>query len=113
MFPILKRIGLKVAARAVADFVGPVPGAIKNHVNVEELARVAITALTSGGGLFGLLSAVALGAGTIFPAAGDSALAGVVLTAILEILRRLNHGDDLIPGNGTAPPLRLYPPKTA
>src|SRR4051794_28890756 len=79
-------------ACAVRDFAGTAPNSLKNHLNREELARVTITSLGAGGGLFGLLQAIVLGAGVIFPAPTDAALAAAVLTVILEVIRRLRHG---------------------
>ena len=81
----------------VVSFFSAVPGTIKSHLNTEELLRIAVTALTAGGGVFGLLEAVMRSAGLIFPAPSDAALAAAVLTMILESHRRLQHGSDPIP----------------
>jgi hypothetical protein len=66
---------------------------LRGHLNTEELTRITVAALAAGGGLFGLLQAVVLQIGTIFPAPGDAAFAAVVLTTILEAQRRLGHGE--------------------
>ena len=79
----------------IRNFLDAVPGSLKNHLNVEELSRVSIAALTAGGGVYGLLQAVMLAAGTIFPAPADSALAAIVLASILDVCRRLGHGTEL------------------
>jgi hypothetical protein len=81
-------------ARSVRDFFRAAPNTLKDHLNQEELIRIAIASLGAGGGLFGLLHAIVLNIGSIFPAPGDAALAAVILTAILEVLRRLGHGTD-------------------
>ena len=73
-------------------YLDEVPGAIKAHLNTEELVRVAVTSITAGLGLFGTLQALALEVGTIFPAPSDAALAAALLAFILEIRRRLNQG---------------------
>jgi hypothetical protein len=78
-------------------FWGEVPGALKNHLNTVELTRITITALTAGGGVLGLLQALLKNVGTIFPAPTDAALAAVILTIVLESLRRLDHGQELAP----------------
>jgi cobalamin synthase len=80
--------------RAVRQFFAAVPGSLRNHLNFEELARIAVTALTAGGGMFGVLEAVLRQAQAIFPAPADAALATALLTLILEVSRRLQHGDD-------------------
>jgi hypothetical protein len=64
-------------------------------LNTIELSRITIAALTAGGGILGLLEAILLGVGVIFPAPTDAALAALVLTLILEALRRLAHGQEL------------------
>jgi hypothetical protein len=79
---------------AIAGYFAAAPGTLKNHLNADELARVTVSALAAGGGIFAVLEAIVLHAGTIFPAPTDAALAGVALTLILEALRRLGHGDE-------------------
>lgn len=81
--------------KAIRDFFGAVPGSLKNHLNSEELVRISIAALTAGGGVFGLLHAIMLGAGSIFLAPNDAAFAATVLAAVLEVFRRLGHGKEL------------------
>ncbi|MCA1685771.1 MAG: hypothetical protein LC745_07235 [Planctomycetia bacterium] len=81
----------------VCRFWAAVPGSLKNHLNTEELARIMIASLTAGGGLFGLVQAMTLHVGAIFPASGDAALATVVLTMILEAHRRLGQGHEPAP----------------
>ncbi len=76
----------------VSGFFSAVPGSLKGHLNTTELLRIAITALTAGGGILGILQMVLQNVGMIFPAPSDAALAGAVLTILIESLRRLNHG---------------------
>jgi hypothetical protein len=78
-------------------FWGEVPGALKNHLNTVELTRITITSLAAGGGVLGLLQALLASVGTIFPAPSDAALAAVILTLILDSLRRLDHGQEPAP----------------
>jgi hypothetical protein len=89
-----------VLGSSIRDFFGAVPGALKGHLNTIELSRITLAALTAGGGILGLLEAILLGAGTIFPAPADAALAALVVTLILESLRRLSHGQE--PGSNGA-----------
>ncbi len=72
------------AVASIRKFLAAVPGSIKNHLNIEELARISIAALTAGGGFFGVLQAVVTGASTIFLSPGDAALAVALLTVVLE-----------------------------
>ncbi len=88
---------LETIRAVVCRFWGAVPGSLRNHLNVEELGRITITSLSAGGGLFGLVQALTLNAGTIFPATADAALATAVMTMILEAHRRLGQGQELIP----------------
>lgn len=78
--------------RYLVCFFAAVPGAIKSHLNAEELVRIAVTALSAGGGVFGILEAVMRSVGLIFPAPSDAGLAAAILTMILESHRRLQHG---------------------
>lgn len=80
-------------------FFATAPGAIQKHLNVEELTRIVIASVTAGGGLFAILQAVMLHTGTIFPSPPDAALAAAVLTTIVEVHRRLGHGE--APPTGT------------
>jgi hypothetical protein len=82
---------------SVRDFLGPAPGAIKKHLNTDELTRITLTALTAGAGTVALLQAILANVGSIFPAPTDAALAAVFLTFILEALRRLGHGQESVP----------------
>lgn len=82
-------------ASGLRDYLGEVPNSLKGHLNKEELVRVAVTSLTAGGGICGLLEAIVLSVGLIFPAPTDAALAGAILAGILEVLRRLEHGRSL------------------
>jgi hypothetical protein len=79
----------------IARFFAAAPGAIKNHLNTAELIRIAVTTLTAGGGIFSLLKAVEINAGQIFPSPADAGLATAVLTLILEVFRRLDHGQNV------------------
>jgi hypothetical protein len=76
------------------DFFGPAPGALKAHLSTVELSRITIAALTAGGGTLLFLQALLLNVGAIFPAPTDAALAAVVLTLLIEAVRRLGQGAD-------------------
>lgn len=78
---------------SLRSYFAGVPGALKDHLNSEELLRIAITALSAGSGIFGLLEAVLSRVGVVFPAPADAALAAALMTVILETRRRLGHGE--------------------
>jgi len=94
--------------RKLCSFFAAVPGALRGHLNVEELARIAVTAVSAGGGIFGVLHAVAADAGVVFPAPPDAALAAALLTMILEGSRRLDQGTSHL-GPPCPPAGRLRP----
>ena len=77
---------------AVRDFFKASPGALKDHLNTEELVRITITSFAVGGLLLGLLPVVLVSVGADFPAPTDAAFAGLIVTLIHESLRRLGHG---------------------
>src|SRR5262249_21177905 len=76
----------------VSGFFAEVPGAIKGHLNIVEPIRIAVMALAAGGGIFGLLQAIELNVGQIFPAPADAGLASAVLTLLLDVPRRPAQG---------------------
>lgn len=76
-------------------YFAEVPGSIRGFLNVNELVRVLMTSIVSGGGVLAVLQALAASAGTIFPAAQDAALAALLLTSLLEVTRRLQQGVSL------------------
>ena len=78
----------------LSEYLAAVPGSLRGHLNADELARVALLAVTGGSGVFGVLNAIAISAGQIFPAPADSALAVAVFAVILECRRRLDHGQE-------------------
>lgn len=80
----------------IGKFLGPAVGSIKGHLNIEELLKTLVTAVLAGGGILGVLTALIPVIGVIVPNAADAALATGVLTVIVDVVRRLQHG--------TAPP---------
>lgn len=97
--------------RAVASFLGEVPGAIRNHVNVQELARVAVAALLAGGGAWGVAAAVATHLPQIVTP-DDLVLATAAVTALSELRRRLGQGAP-VPTLPTPPAPSKSFPRTA
>jgi len=91
MFTRLKAL---IASNFIARFIGPVPGAIAKHLNVQELVRIVVTTITSTGSAAAILPALLAHVG-LFVAAPDVAFASALLTVIVEIVRRLGHGAPL------------------
>jgi hypothetical protein len=83
-----------MAAR-ILEFFEAVPGCLANHLNAQELFRIIVAALSTGGGVFAVLQGILVAVGVVFPAPSDAAFAAVVLTTILEAHRRLGHGQPL------------------
>jgi len=98
MNPITVFEALETAYSLVKAFFGPTSTSIEKYLNVPELLRIIGTTIIASlaGGLgfapiaSAVLSALLSDATTIFP--GDAALATAVLTAVVEIVRRLGHG---------------------
>jgi hypothetical protein len=80
---------------SVRAYFEAAPGALRNHLNAEELARITVTALLAGAVILGILEAILACVGTLFPAPTDAAFAGVIVTFLLDCLRRLDHGRPL------------------
>jgi hypothetical protein len=80
------------ALKSIRDFLGPAANSLKNHLNARELIRVVVTALVAGGGVAGVLQALLAAVGTVFIGPGDAAVATTVITLVLEVVRRLDHG---------------------
>ena len=77
----------------VVKFAKEAPRSLKGHLNLDELTRVAVASFIAGGGAFGFLDSVVRNIGVIFPAPADAALAVMLITLILDVARRLQHGD--------------------
>lgn len=93
-------ISPRILSRLLAllrTFFAAVPGSLKDHLNPQELSRISVTAFSAGGGVFGVLQAVAADTATIFPAPADAALAAAVLTTVIEVRRRLAQGQEPTP----------------
>ncbi len=92
---------LKQQWAELVEWLGPVADSIRGRINLEELIRVVVLALTNGG-LAALLQAIAAASGAIFvdqDVAREVSLGIMILTAVLDYWRRRGHG-----------PLPLTPP---
>ena len=93
-----KNVGfMKRSFEWLAGFFSAVPGSLKDHLNQDELIRIAVASVSAGGGIFGVLEMILHSAGILFPAPADAALATAILTMILETRRRLSQGTELAP----------------
>lgn len=80
----------KLNLAAVKSFVAAVPGALKGHLNTEEIGRIVVaTAVTAG--VSAIPGALLASVGSIV-APGDVALATALVTLGTEAYRRLGHG---------------------
>lgn len=79
----------------VVDKLGPVPGAIAQHLNVSELVRIAVTAAIMGGGGFAAVLPALVANVASFVTTQDVALVVAGLTFVSEAYRRFGHGDPL------------------
>ena len=89
----------------IKEFFAAVACSVKGFLNAEELFRSIVTALGSGSFLgIALTVAQALLAhvATIFPNPVVSALATMLLTLVVDLLRRLNQGDKAAPAPAPA-----------
>ena len=80
---------------ALRKFFSPVDGSVKGLLNIEELYRSILTALGSGttvGLLILVLQAVLDHVGFIVPNAAVASMLSMVLTLVLDLLRRQAHG---------------------
>ena len=90
--PIKSGRGLSTLVAETLAFFKAAPDSLRDHLNRDEIVRVCLTALTTGGGIYGLLEGIMRSAGHVFPASSDAALAAVVFATILDSRRRLGHG---------------------
>jgi hypothetical protein len=87
-------------------FLASVPLATKGILSAEELYRSVLTALGSGS-ILGIvilsLQAIVNNAAVIFPNPIVASLATMLLTLVLDQVRRINHGTDPAPTPAPAP----------
>jgi hypothetical protein len=79
----------------IKEFLSSVANSSKGFLNAEELYRSIVTALGSGsflGLVLTIFQSLLANAATIFPNPIVSALATMLLTLIVDLLRRLNQG---------------------
>ncbi|HEY2157681.1 MAG TPA: hypothetical protein VGH33_18775 [Isosphaeraceae bacterium] len=89
------------------DFFASVAGSAKGVLNPEELYRSIITALGSGSALgvaLTILQALLSNVAVIFPNPIVGALATMLLTLVVDLLRRLNQGGKPAPTPTPATP---------
>lgn len=81
----------------VKAFFRAAPGAIRGHVNLDELCRILVLAVLAHQGVLAVLSGIDAGAATVFVNPQDAALYTAWLAAIVETVRRFHHGNEPIP----------------
>ena len=89
---------------ALKNFFAPVKGSFVGYLNPEELYRSILTALGSGtaiGLIVAIVQAILDHISSIIPNSTVASLATIILTLVLDLLRRQSHGADPAP---TVPP---------
>jgi hypothetical protein len=89
----------------IKEFFAAVANGTKGLLNAEELFRSIVTALGSGsflGVALTILQALLAHISVIFPNPVVSALATMLLTLVVDLLRRLNQGDKPAPAPAPA-----------
>lgn len=90
------RLKTNVVTNAILKFLGQVPTAVKDHINVQEAVRIAVAAVLAGGGAGGVAFALVSHLPDIVTA-GDLTLATALVTVVVETLRRLGQGSAIPP----------------
>jgi hypothetical protein len=87
---------------------GPAVDSVKGHVNAHELHRSFFLAVATGGGIDGFLLAIQRDLPRWIDR--DSvAIGGAILTLILEVRRRLGHGQEILGQGPFRPPEPSHP----
>lgn len=92
--------------QSLKNFFAATSGSIKGYLNPEELYRSLLTSFGSGttvGLILVLLQTVLSNAATVFPNPTVASLATVILTLVIDLLRRQSQGN--IPTPTPAPPV--------
>ena len=92
---MIDRIKALVIVRSILSFLGTAPDALKDHLNVAELIRIAVTTVLAGGGAYEVFRALA-GSIDQWVAPGDVGLVTAICVLVLEVWRRLRQGDKVI-----------------
>ena len=98
--------------KLIRDYLDRVAGSYKGILIPEELARSILTSLGSGsfiGLLLSLCQAILIHAAIIFPNPIVASLATMLLTLIIDLIRRLNQGDKPPSPIPTPPPTPAPP----
>lgn len=92
---MLDRIKTAVIVRSILAFLGSAPDAIRGHLNVSELIRIAVATVLAGGGVYEVVRSLAASIEQ-WVAPGDAGLATAAFVLVLEIWRRLKQGDRVV-----------------
>jgi len=98
---VFTRLKTNVVTNAILKFLGQVPTAVKDHINVQEAVRIAVAAALAGGGIGGVAIALVTQLPTIVTP-GDLTLATALVTVFVETVRRFRQGVSL-PANWPPP----------
>ena len=95
---MIDRIKATLIIRSILSFLGTAPDALKGHLNLAELIRIAVTTAVAGGGAYEVFRALAESIDA-WVAPGDVGLATAVCVLVLEVWRRLGQGDRVVDTN--------------
>lgn len=82
-------------AGSLKAFFTEVPGSLQGYLNRRELLRVLFLALAAGGGMTTILSNLRDSLNTVLVNPNDVGFVSAVIVAVIEIQRRLQHGQEL------------------
>lgn len=87
----MSKIKKFLIVRAVLNFLGEVPGAIRDHLNIGEIVRIVVASSLAGGGVYEAVRALAESIPQ-WVAPGDVGLVTAVFVLVIEVWRRLRQG---------------------
>jgi hypothetical protein len=88
---MLKRIKTNIIVANIIGFLGAAPGAVKQYLNVNELVRIVVAVIVSGGTAYQAVAALASNVPD-WVAPEWTGVATAVFVLVLEAWRRLGQG---------------------
>lgn len=98
---MFEKLKVRAVLAYLSGFFAAAPKAVRNHLNLDELARIVVTAVMGGATAYEVLGALARNI-PAWVAPADVALATGIALTLVEVARRLGHGPEVPPP--TAPP---------
>jgi hypothetical protein len=92
---MLTRLKTAIIVKQILAFLGTAPDALRGHLNLTELVRIVVATVLAGGGAYEVVRSLAANIAQ-WVAPGDVGLATAAFVLIIEVWRRLNHGDTVV-----------------